>query len=45
VEEAVTVEVGENMQPIPGSEMRHKVDVVALAVGLMPWRICSNAPG
>jgi len=31
VEEAVTVEVGENMQPIPGSEMRHKVDVVALA--------------
>jgi len=36
VEEAVTVEVGENMQPIPGSEMRHKVDVVALAVGLMP---------
>jgi len=36
VEEAVTVEVGENMQPISGSEMRHKVDVVALAVGLMP---------
>lgn len=36
VEEAVTIEVAENMEPIPGSEMHHKVDVVALAVGLMP---------
>lgn len=36
VESAITAKVDEKMQPIPGTEKRHDVDAVALAVGLMP---------
>lgn len=36
VEEATSVRVDEKMEPIKGTEIHHNVDVVALAVGLMP---------
>ncbi|NPV88981.1 FAD-dependent oxidoreductase [Coprothermobacteraceae bacterium] len=45
VEKAVTVAVDERFEPVPGTEMEHHVDVVALAVGLMPLADVFQAAG